>query len=595
MIGFKDGRPDFSQPVVARLATGLVWGVALALLDPFRPETNLTPDQRVALYTVFWALLTAPFVVLAGLGHMRGRTLAVWTGVAALLAAGLALHDLTRQPVQTWAPHPSGLLVPLTAVFFFVLHQWVAAADEARRWVPPYDGLFGQATRQAVQLVLSVALTGLFWAVLGLGAALFGLIGLKGFGQFIGERWFAFPATTLVFALAVQLSDLRVGLIEGLKTFGLTLLSWLGPLMTGLGLAFLISLPIVGLAPLWATKAATPILLTAAIVLIGLINAAYQDGQRAPPPAAALRLSARVAALLLAPLVGLAAYATALRIGQYGLTPDRVTAVAVIVVAGLAALGYAVAALSPGLWMKRLEATNLAGVVLALATLLALFTPLADPARLSVDSQVGRLTRGLIAPAKFDFQFLEGSGQRYGQAALAALKARKDQIGELARAADEPEPVGPPKPYKVEFRGFPTGTSLPADFLARAWPGGSTDTPSCSQGPCEAFLVDVTGDGRAEVLVRQTDTMPDILVYQRGPGGWQLIGHSTAQEPMSGEVLTVLEAGKAGAASPALRDLVAGGTRIDLAPEEPATPRAPDKPPPQLERRGGRLSPWTNF
>jgi hypothetical protein len=111
----------------------------------------------------------------------------------------------------------------------------------------------------------------------------------------------------------------------------------------------------------------------------------------------------------------LAAYALWLRIGQYGLTPDRVFAAAYLVVAAGFTVGYAVAALRPGAWMKTLEPTNLIMAAVSVLLLIALFTPIADPARLSVGSQVKRLETGKVAPDKFDFQFLRFEGGRYGR------------------------------------------------------------------------------------------------------------------------------------------------------------------------------------
>lgn len=565
MAWTKNGRPDFGAAGPRRLLVGLIWGLLLLALDPMRGQ-GLIKGPSLAQFMLVWPVLVTPFVLLAGLGQMRPRTLAIWAGASAMLAALLAWHDITRQGQGLHEPSP--LLVPMSAVFFFGLHQLVAAGDEARRWIAPYDRLFGQASRQAVQLVLSVAMTGLFWAVLGLGSALFGLIGVRAFGETIGQSWFAYPATTLVFALAVQIADVRTGLIDGLRVLGLNLLAWLGPLMTLLVLAFLLALPFTGLGPLWATKAATPILLAAAVVLIGLINAAYQDGLREPPPALPLRVSARVAGLLLIPLVALAAYATLLRVGQYGLTPDRVIALAVVVVTGLLALGYAAAAVLPGAWMKRLEIANIAGLILALAVLLALFTPIADPARLSVDSQVARLTRGLTPPDRFDYQFLRSRSERYGREALTVLKLRKDSIGELSRASDQPLTGGRNPPNMITFKAYPTGASLPADFLAQSWSPGGYETPEC-YSTCGAVVLDLDGDGQAEVVVKQTRPMTDLLVYRR-EARWTLVARSSSNQIVTEDAWAALEVGRATTVQAALRDVIAGDQRINFVPDRPS-------------------------
>ena len=50
-----------------------------------------------------------------------------------------------------------------------------------------------------------------------------------------------------------------------------------------------------------------------------------------------------------------------------------------------------------------------------------LFTPLADPARLSVVDQWARLRTGRVAPADFDFAYRRCEGARYGREALQQL------------------------------------------------------------------------------------------------------------------------------------------------------------------------------
>jgi hypothetical protein len=87
------------------------------------------------------------------------------------------------------------------------------------------------------------------------------------------------------------------------------------------------------------------------------------------------------------------------------------------------AAGYAVAALSPGRALARIELCNVGAVILGVLVVLALFTPLLDPARISVASQVARLHAGQVTPEQFDFAYLRFAGGRYGAEALATLKS----------------------------------------------------------------------------------------------------------------------------------------------------------------------------
>src|SRR5262249_34509026 len=200
------------------------------------------------------------------------------------------------------------------------------------------------------------------------------------------------PATPFVAACALHLTDARAGIVEGTRTLALALLSWLLPVMTLFAVAFVLALPFTGLEPLWSTRRATAILLVAGAALVVLINAVYQDGRYNSP--ALLRYASRAAALVLIPLVGLAAYALSLRVTQYGWTPERVSACACVVIAACYAIGYAATALG---WRPRLagiEATNIATSLAILAVLLALLTPVADPAKIAVADQLRRQEDG---------------------------------------------------------------------------------------------------------------------------------------------------------------------------------------------------------
>jgi hypothetical protein len=213
--------------------------------------------------------------------------------------------------------------------------------------------------------------------------------------------------------------------VRGARTLGLTLLSWLLPMMALIVIAFLMALLFTGFEPLWNTRNATVILLVAAAALVLLINTAYQDGY-SEHPVRILRYAGALAIITLLPLVGIATYALSLRIGQYGWTPERIIALACAVVAACYALGYAVAVLASHPWLKWLEVTNVFTAFVILGVLLALFSPIADPARISVADQVARLEAGKISLEQFDFAFLRFQSGRFGLDALERLKENQD-------------------------------------------------------------------------------------------------------------------------------------------------------------------------
>jgi hypothetical protein len=229
-----------------------------------------------------------PLIPLAALSAMRRMSLIVWSLVATVLTAILAVHAAWTgaEPARLGAGPLSPPIFIAAAALLFIAHHLVQPAEAVRRPVAPYADYFDLAWTNAVRLVLSLAFTGAFWLLLFLAGALFKLIGVEAIQKLIGETAFAFPATGLMFAaavhMAVQLTEARAGLVRGVRTVGLILLAWLSPLMVVIAAGFLATLPFTGLAPLWGTKAATALLLSAAAALVALINAAYQDGVEPP-------------------------------------------------------------------------------------------------------------------------------------------------------------------------------------------------------------------------------------------------------------------------------------------------------------------------
>lgn len=560
------------KTAATRLAIGLAQGIVLFLLQK-ADESKAWPATAPMLYApLLVCALMVPLLPLAALSAMRRRSLIAWTAVAAAVAAILAVHAAWTgaEPQRVGAGPLSPPIFIAVAALLFIAHHLIQPADAARKPVAPYVDYFDLAFTNAIRLFLSLAFTGAFWLLLFLAGALFKLIGIEAIGKLIGETAFAFPATGLMFATAVhtsvQLTEARAGLVRGVRTVGLTLLAWLSPLMVVIAGGFLATLPFTGLAPLWGTKAATALLLAAAAALIILINAAYQDGSE--PPHVVPRLAARAAGLLLIPIVILAAYALWLRVDQYGLTPDRVFATAYLVVAIGFTLGYALAALKPGPWMKPLEPTNLIMAAVSVLLLIALFTPIADPARLSVASQVKRLESGKVAAEKFDFAFLRFETGRYGREGLTRLTRHENAAiakpaSFMAAQSSRPMPE-PAKPDLTKTVVYPAGAKLPDTFVSQAW-GDDPTSPCVRAGEtCEALLLDVDGDGVEEVLLKASFDSLDI--YRQSDGRWQRYARTSSVCGI-GDLEPALKAGQVKMGEPRpQRDLVVGGKILPIEP-----------------------------
>ena len=380
--------PDRSDRVgIVRLIVGLLQGLALYLL--FESEQSKTwPSTDGPLFVALGTTaIFAPLIIVASLSYLRVAQLVVWTAVVVVICGSLGWYDIVRDPLAntTFTPrtHPSLPFVVAFGAGLFIAHCLVVAAVADRRLIARYSTYFDVSWKYGVQAALGVAFTGVFWLLLWLGASLFELIKISALAKLLHKPWFAIPATTLAFTCAIHLTDVRVGIVRGVRTLSCTLLSWLLPLMTLLAVGFVATLPFTGLEPLWSTRRASAILIAAAASFIFLINTAYQDGAQADGSARQipqfLRLSMAAASAALIPICLLASYGIALRIEQHGWTSDRVIAAACTIVALCYAVGYLAASIRWNAVFGWLETTNIATSFVVLAILLSLLTPIADP------------------------------------------------------------------------------------------------------------------------------------------------------------------------------------------------------------------------
>ncbi len=576
---------------LVRACVGLAQGVALYLLYRAAEIKGWPATEPHTFAALLAVALFVPVVVVVGLGNLRMRILAVWVVLAAACCAGLAVYDVFREPL-IGARNQSNVLLPAPVVWLglifvlFVVHSLIAAAEADRRAIASYERYFDTAWKHGVQVVLAVAFVGAFWALLLLSAALFNIIGIRAVLNLIERPWFSVPATAVALAYALHATDVRVELVRGVRALALTLLAWLLPMMAAFAMAFLVALPFTGLQPLWSTGSATTILLVACAALVFLINAAYQDGQGGDTVAFVVRGSRSIAAVVLLPLVVLAAYALMLRAEQYGWTPPRIIAGACVVAAACYAAGYTAAALRPSLDLKGLERTNIVTACVSVVIVLCLLSPVADPARIAVADQLWRLESGQETPETFDFKFLRFHSGRYGKAALSELATRTEGRNAAAIAERAKRAMALISPWDPALRAdssqraanitvvHPRGESLPDGFLEKDWTAEKQwQMPRCliaAGEKCQAVVLDLDGDGTREILLfDQSGWQGKGLTagaFKAGvDGSWVWLG------PISnvhcGRLLDAIQAGQLRVVEPQLKDIDANGVRLRVGAE----------------------------
>ena len=560
-----------------RIGIGLAQGLLLYLLYTAAQDKSWPATIPLLFGPLVMLGLLLPVILISGLGHLTRRQLASWAVSAAIVIALLAAYDMWRRlgGPDGEGGKPSGMLTFCLAVGFFIAHALVLAACREGRRIAAYASYFEVAWKLNLQILFCLVFVGATWMVLQLGAALFDLVKLNFLSWAIGKAWFFIPVTAFAFSVAMHLTDVKPAIVRGIRNLLHVLLSWILPVLTLLVGGFLASLPFTGLDPLWATRSAGGMLLSAAAAFVVLINAAYQDG--APPPARVLAASARIACLLLVPLTLLAAYALALRVADHGWSADRVIAAASLLVAACYAGGYAAAALRRG-WLRTLAGVNIAAAFVVLAVLVLLLSPVLDPGRIAVDSQLARLAAGQITLRQLDVAYLHHHGARHGRAALARLE--QDAAGpdadwlraELARLR-QPRPLGADAPAQIarNLKVWPAGASLPAGFAHYDWKkvDGQYNLPLClqrQQTPCDAYVIDLGGDARLEVVVIGARDHGNAVLRQDDQGAWEIAGSLPASLTGCAPMLDALRAGRVRAVAPPMADLEIGGRHVAIEP-----------------------------
>jgi Domain of unknown function (DUF4153) len=392
-----------------------------------------------------WRQVLVTFIIIATLAFVvtAERRRLLWAVAFALGAGGImafvgwftAAYNKGGEIAEY--PFLAGIFAMLIAAPLFQ-----TVRDEGT-WRFPYARLHSHAWTDAVIGVASLVFTGVAFLLAQLIGQLFNLIGIKVFADLLRDDWFNAILAGFAFGAALGLLRERDALVATLQKLVLVVFSVLAPVLAFALVGFLLSLPFTGLAPLWNSGVpTTPVLLFSAAGAVGLINAVIGDGKNEGSHNRILRWSALALSLTILPLAVIAAISMGARIGQYGLTPDRIWGLIAVVVACVYGVPYLVSvakalrAKTPLDWDDHLRPAN---VKIALGICwLALFLamPILDFGAMSARDQVARLKSGKTKEAEFDWKAMAFDFGPKGRAALTALsKSGSEFQKESAKAA----------------------------------------------------------------------------------------------------------------------------------------------------------------
>lgn len=561
---------------------GLLQGALLSLLT-LATMHHIAPLNRPEVAKPLVELLLAlPTSFLLVWGRMRSPSVATLLGIIAAITLAVTLHGI-HQELPNARPLFAGMFNHLLfELLLFVLVALGLAAEHDRCFWPSYPSLFEIAWDLVVLLVLSGLFVLLSWVILWLMAGLFVVVGFHGFGTLLEKPWIWPLVSCVAFSAAVAFCLQGDRLIAGARHLMLALFGLLLPILGALAAVFLVLLAFVPLSRLWTTHHAGLLLALSAVLLILLLNAVYQDGRT--PAATAMRLSGRLAAIEILPLVIFASIALVLRVHEHGWSAERVVAAggfAILVVYGM---GYFAAALTPRPWLRVIEPVNVGTAVFTVLVIVALLTPIADPGRISVASQVARLRSNLITADQFDYTYLAHGSGRYGRDALLALVShppKNDAIAVHDRAvaalSDVRGPVGLSTltAFTPMITIHPTGAALPDGLLA--YVAGRTDS-----GPwlpclhvqgvhCDAVILPRASDGHTHVAFMQ-DKIALVVLFDNTQDGWRPGGTLVIPQKCS-EARTALVEGQATLGSALHPTVILPSAQFSI--ELPHDPNAP--------------------
>ncbi len=512
------------------LLIGLLQGAALYLTGELFARNVPPMTHMTVLVPVVAVLLLGPLTLHLFPAGFWGHRALVGLGGGLFLLSGLGWY-------QGWAlglkPLAEGNFERLALFGFTLLVGWglaVSLVQARHSGEAPWPRAFmRQLVANVLTLGLAASAQGLLWALLMLWAQLFRVVGVGFFELVFSQQAFILPVSAMGYGAVVRALRGQEDLFERVRQVPVQLAAWLAPLAAFIAVSFLLTLPFTGLQPIWDTGHASVLMLALQLAVLGLTALAYTDEVRRPAYPAWLARAIAAAQVLLPAFTVLCAWSLGLRVQQYGWSTDRVLASLMVLVGGAWACAYAFSVVSRRMaWPDRLPAFNVGLAVLVVVLGVLVNTPVIDPERVSVASQVSRLVSGRVAPSDFDFGYLRVHGGRYGHDALVRLSEHREAaIRSLAAAAlaNRPAATLTAEEVRLGTRIVPAGKVLDEAFARYLFERGQRDPliggAYRSGRPVVFLAVDLDADGGDEYVLLDGASYP---LFQESARGWTRVG-----------------------------------------------------------------------
>ncbi|MCM8794306.1 MAG: DUF4153 domain-containing protein [Candidatus Omnitrophica bacterium] len=535
---------SFDPETLLRFNAGLLQGCLLLAMHLLIEKKVWPATSQTFLIVWYTAVILVPVTAELLIRHFQDRRF--WSFI---LVLGTVLAGLSFYTGRLLSPHggfgdQSGILFPFGVS---VALGWFVALPFAQSWLArkrrdfPYPDLFEYSWNNMMTLIIAGFFTQIFWGLLWLWAGMFMIIKIEFFKELFTSTYFVYPATASAFGFAVSYGRANGKLVTGLRNIILIICRALLPLPAFIGILFLAALPFKGIQRLWDTGHATFLMLNLQLCVILFLNAVTQDGRKGSPYHPWIQRLVEAGVIVLPAYAGLSLYALWLRIDQHGWSADRVYAAAITFITGLYALGYSICALRREFpWMKSVSPINVRMAFVVIILSVVLNTPVLDPRRIAVRSQVNRLLKGAVDADKFDYDYLRFSLGNPGRMALQELAGLQGHPhGEIIRAKAETvlakEHRWDPSPaaltdadhLKRNLALYPEGKEFDPGFLAHLISNKQTYQHWITDSERKPVVaVDLNGDGTEE-MVLFSHNVP-YFVFLKEDGRWREAGKLVA-------------------------------------------------------------------
>jgi len=268
---------ELRRRLVLFAAVGAVAGLLVYVIDPGQgigAEDGAGVITRVTM-ALLLGLGTGSYLFFLTAAPYRAVGAALFAVVAAVLAGGLYHWSEVRFDPADAEPTAALVLLHLVATVVAA----ALAAPFARRGETPrfaldgYEDWHRQAWNTPLRFLVAHVFLGGAALIVALWGALFSSMGAKALAGILGSRLILAMIAGAIIGLGFAMLDWHERLLESCRRLCLSFLSVLALVVACFAVMFGAALPFAGLGPLWATEAATPILLCLVVVSVVVVNA----------------------------------------------------------------------------------------------------------------------------------------------------------------------------------------------------------------------------------------------------------------------------------------------------------------------------------